>query len=392
VHEVHQKLHAALEERKVEDAVVVQGETVKSLSVPVESTVVMSPEKVSVEAFAGNGQDLIIIEFDDQVTMCVDDLSVVLRQFLLQHGVEGVFTVKQGVISSNSIDANRQGIVWCPLQPGARGLGFWYRADQQASWEKFSLVPDSQFDLGALADELMPVSQIPKNQFEKVQDSMRGVVTDFVEDVASRNLFLTELARMMLKKSMNAVPTHELTSLFNDLMGQTYSGRAVGAVMQAWADIGYLRPVPIRQGASRLYSLGVKSADVLPEEAKGLVGKHITLPVTQPVAIPTVQPIKLMMADERTRPLAPTPAPATGSLAAALASIAQKRDHMQQIESMLLKHQEIAVEVEKIEAAIAENEAQIKALLDRRDQLRKHRDDIVADMLTPAQIEELVRS
>ena len=335
-----------------------------------------------IEAVTAYGTDLIMIEFDEYVTNRTDGLDEALREILLKHGMEGVFTVKQGIVSAGHIDSLGQGIVWCSLQPGARGLGFWYRDSREHDWGKFSLVPDAQFDLGELAQELVPVKHVPQTTIGQVFTSMRGVSQDYIDDVSLRTTFIAAMATHMLSRGIHAVPTPELTKLFSDTAGEILSGKAVGNVMKAWSDGGFLRVVP-KQSAVQTYALGLKSAPVLPESAQGLIGKHIYSRAEAHEERPVAAPLQHLRV--QTSSFVGTGDP----LADALAKIGEFQARVERATAVVAQYQNDVRSLAELDGEIDTFESKIKELLDHRKALQLKREALVAQMPTAAQITEL---
>ncbi len=346
--------------------------------------------------------ELIMVEFDASLdgTTPFDDLKNQLLAVLARYGSEGLFTVKKGE-ASNAYTASSVGLEWCMLQPGAAGIGFWFRESTTASWHKYALLPDAVFDLESFAAEVAPQNSAPVASKVKGilhNDAPRAAIMDYAEDVDLYTKFMTRMAEEMQRGSVQVMPSKEMTRIFTEVVGAEHSPVNIGRIMTRWVEQSWLRRFKRNQSSGNYnYSLGLKASEVLPENLQGLAPKRVAPPTPKAprlVREPMVKPAA---------PVAPAPsavvvkAPvhsviSSNAVADALEELTLQERKIADAKAMLSQFVELSGQVKALDADLTSIEDKIKALLEEEKTLRQQRDALAEQLPSQEVIARLMQS
>ncbi len=337
------------------------------------------------------GGQLMLVQFDASLgeDTPFDALKEHLLEKLSQYGSEGVFIVKRGE-STKLLESTAVGLHFCHLQPGASGIGFWFRESTFAPWHKYALVAEPTFDLESFAaevaarPEMSKVADVGGTVFADVK--RMSFMDDFAENVQAQMRVLTAMADFMQSNHVQKVSASEQVRLFNEALSGHFSPVAIGKLMARWTEVGLLRRArPSKSATSYEYKFGLGAAPLLPEPFKGLAPKRVDLPVQN--TLPTSEK----------KVVQPASVPVRASLSvthnpidAALAEIEQTEKKIADAKAALLAHIEAAAKIRQCNERLKELHAQIETLIAAGKAVEVEREEWVNKSLSQAQVEAIM--
>ncbi len=381
---VHERLDAILKEVSAERdskrpalALVPKPELIEVGSEPIASVL----ETESRVAEVQTGDQLMLVAFDTSLGIGTpfEALKEHLLAILSQHGSEGIFTVKRGE-STNGYTSGAVGLQFCQLQPGASGIGFWFRESSIASWHKYALVAEASFDLETFANEVAP--QSAGHHLPDVKGVMHGnqKPTSFIEDFANnahaQEVILNQMAKFMQVNGVNEVFSRDQVRLFTEVMRGDYNPISIGKLMAHWVDQGLLRRKrPSPHSTSWNYAFGFEAAKLLAEPFKSLAPKHIASSheVTKlKTAEASVGPVTIVSSDN--------------PVADALEQLAKQEQAIAEAKAKLLQFAELSAKVKTYDDQLTMIGEEIKTLIRKGEDIKHERDELAKQLPTQTEV------
>ncbi len=381
--DVHKRLDEILKQASVEReskrpalALVPKPELIEVNSEPAASVVETEFRVAEVQT----GDQLMLVAFDASLDVHTpfEALKEHLLAILSQHGSEGIFTVKKGE-STNDYTSNAVGLKFCQLQPGASGIGFWFRESPVASWHKYALVTEASFDLETFASEVAP--QSAGHHVPEVKGVLHGHLkpTSFIEDFANnanaQEAILNQMAKFMQANGVQEVFSRDQVRLFTEVMRGDYNPVSIGKLMSHWVDQGLLRRKrPSPSSTSWNYAFGFEAAKLLAEPFKGLAPRRIA----------SAHEVKELATAEVTVATV-TVASSNNPVADALELIAAQEQAIADAKAKLLQFVELSEKVKTYDDQLAMIGEQIKTLIRQGEDIKHQRDEFAKQL--PSQTE-----
>lgn len=235
-------------------------------SMPVQIVVPEVDRTTSVEV----GSDLVIISFAGCVTLsAIPALGNALQAELRKFPHEGIFTVKclQTVATQPNLLTSAL-ILWCNLQPQARGLGFWHRESEAAKWLKYSLIAEEGFDIEELAEKLGKTKDVNKSISTFANPSApRLGLKDYRNDVEVIREVLLVLARRIVADLIEVVTSEMMTQAVRSVIHDDINPSVIGHLAGDWVSQGYLWKRRASPNATYyVYGIGLLAYRLLPRE------------------------------------------------------------------------------------------------------------------------------